>query len=323
MDSLLELSVAAEGAAPGPSSISGFESTVSALLSPQLLSDSRSDPASNDHPLPPCSLSTDPLRGELDLLLDQELETLTMQQEQCSIQPSSSLPPPFIGNQGLPELLQSSLQPGSRGPPGSQVGQTSGASSPLDHPGTWEDKSVKVQKSSVDFAQLVTEAPTDSPKPQLDLGASGRPSAFQLYKKQQSLPTTSPTAAVTDPNAAVGGARAKVNLWTQEPSGSRQSPWNTDAPVFTPYVSQNQGPAFITPVAQLPSNLISQPWQSVPWLNHSPISQAPLRPSATIPKSWAPSAPQSPAHHDRLRLHGRVLVLLRGAPGSGKSTLAK
>ncbi|CAF93506.1 unnamed protein product, partial [Tetraodon nigroviridis] len=33
--------------------------------------------------------------------------------------------------------------------------------------------------------------------------------------------------------------------------------------------------------------------------------------------------PQSPAHHNKLRLQGRVLVLLRGAPGSGKSTLAK
>lgn len=323
MDSLLELSVAAEGAAPGPSPVSGFERTVSALLSPQLLSDSRSDPDSNDHPLPPCSLSTDPLRGELDLLVDQELETLTMQQEQCSSQPSSSLPPPFIANQVLPELLQSSLQPGSRGPPGSQVGQASGASSPLNHLSTWEDKSVKVQKSSVDFTQLVAEAPTDSPKPQLDLGAFGRPSAFQVYKKEQSLHTTSPNAAVTDPNAAVGGARAKVNFLTQEPCGSLQSPWNIDAPVFTPYVSQSQGPAFITPVAQLPSNLTSQPWQSIPWLNHSPTSQAPLRPSATIPKSWAPSAPQLPAHQNRLRLEGRVLVLLRGAPGSGKSTLAK
>lgn len=323
MDSLLELSVAAEGAAPGPSPISGFEHTVSALLSPQLLSDSRSDPDFSDHPLPPYSLSTDPLRGELDLLVDQELETLTMQQEQCSSQPLSSLLPPFIANEVLPELLQSSLQLGSRGPPGSQVMQTSGASSPLDHLSTWEDNSVKVQKSSVDFTQLLAEAPTDSPKPQLDLGASGRPSAFQVYKKPQSLHTTSPNAAVTESNAAVGGARAEVRLLTQEPCGSLQSPWNIDAPVFSPYVSQNQGPAFITPVAQLPSNLTSQPWQSITWLNHNPISQAPLRPSATIPKSWAPSALQSPAHYSRLRLQGRVLVLLRGAPGSGKSTLAK
>lgn len=322
MDSLLELSVAAEGAAPGPAPISGFERSVSVLLSPQLLSDPRSGPASSDHPLPPCSLSSDPLRGELDLLVDQELETLTMQQEQCSSQPSSSLPPPFRGNQVLPELLQSSLQPGSRG---SQVGQTSGASPPPDHLSPCEGKRVKVQKSSVDFAQLAAEALTDGPKAQLDLGASGRPSAFQVYKKQQPLPTAPPTAALTDSNAAVGGARAKVSLWTQEPAGSLQSPWNTDAPVFTPYASGNPGPAFITPVAQLPSNLSGQPWQPVPWLTPSPISQAPLRPSATIPKSWAPSGPPSPAHPDRLRLrlHGRVLVLLRGASGSGKSTLAR
>lgn len=321
MDPLLELSVAAEGAAPGPTPISGFDRSVSALLGSERFSGSRSNPDSNDYPLPPCSPSTDPLGEELELLVDQELETLNMQQERCSSQPSSSLPPPFTANQVLPELLQSSLQPGSRGSPGSQVGQTFGTSSPVDlHTG--KDKNVKAQKSLVDFTEIVEEAPTNSPKPPLDLGASGRPSAFQVYKKQQSLQTNSPNAA-TDSNAVVGGARAKVSLLTQEPCGSLLSPWNIDAPVFTPYASQNQGPAFITPVAQLPSSLTSQPWPSVLWLDHMPISQAPLRPCATIPKSWVPSALQSPPHQNRLRLQGRVLVLLRGAPGSGKSTLAK
>lgn len=304
----MELSVAAEGADSGSSPISGFERPVSALLSPQLLSDSRSDPDFSDHPLPACSLSTDPLRGELDLLVDQELEALTTQQEQSGSQPSSSLPPPFKENQVLPELLQSSLQ----------RAQTSGVSSLLDPLGTWEDKSAKEPKSLVHFTQSVAEAPTDSPKPQLDLGASGRPSAFQVYKRQQSLHAGPPSATVADSNAAVGGARAKVSLLAQEPCGSLKSPWNIDAPEFTPHVGQNQNPAFITPVAQLPSNLTSQPWQSIPRLNHSPISQVSLRLSATMPKSWAPSA-----HHNRLRLQGRVLVLLRGAPGSGKSTLAK
>lgn len=310
MDSLLELSVAAEGAAPGPSPISGFEHTVSALLNPQ--PDSKSEPDSSDHPR---SLSADPLREEQGLLVDQERETQTMQQKQGSSWHTSSLPAHFITQQVLPELLQSSLQPGSRGPLGNQVEQKSGTSSPIDQLSTWDDKSTKNRKSLADFTQLMAEAPTDMPKPPLDLGASGRPSAFQVYKKQQPLQTPSASAAAADPNAAVGGARAKVSVLTQEP-GYSQPRWNIEAPVFTPHAGQNHGPAFITPVARLPSD-------TLPWPTHSPIRQAPLRPSATIPKSWALSAPQSPAHHSRLRLQGRVLVLLRGAPGSGKSTLAR
>lgn len=300
MDSLLELSIAAEGAAPGPSPISGFERTVSALLSPQLLSNSGAEADSTDH----CS---DLLREELDLLVDQELETQTMQQEQHISQNSSSPPPPLISKQDLPELLRSSLQLES----GSQGSQMYGASSPLDPPNTWENESVMKEKpSTMDFTQLMAETPTDRPKPSLDLGASGRPSAFQVYKKQQTLHMSV--------NTAVGGARAKVSVLTPEPSGYLQSPLNIDAPVFTPHVGQNQGPAFITPVAQLPSNLTNQPQPLIPWPSHRPISIAPLRPSATIPKSWA-----LPVPHNRLRLHGRVLVLLRGAPGSGKSTLAR
>lgn len=301
MDSLLELSGAAEGAAPGPSPISGFERTVSALLSPQLVSGLTSEPESTDRPPP-----TDPLRGQLDLLADQE--TRSMRREQHISQPSSSPPPPIISKQILPELLQSSLQPGPRGPPGSQVEQLYGASSPLGQLSTWDDKSVQKQKPLMDFTQLVAETPTDGLKPPLDLGASGRPSAFQVYKKQEALQNTSA-------NATVGGARAKVSVLTPEPRVHLQSPWNIEAPVFTPHVSQNRVPAFITPVAQLPSNPTNQ---AIRWPSHRPISQAPLRPSAAIPKSWA-----LPVPHNRLRLQGRVLVLLRGAPGSGKSTLAR
>lgn len=301
MDSLLELSIAAEGAAPGPSPISGFERTVSSLLRPQLLSNSGGESDTADH-------HSDPLREELDLLVDQELETQTMQQEQRISQHSSS-PPPFISKQVLPELLQSSLQPESRGPPGSQGSQMYGASSPLDSLTTWENNSVIKEKPSMD-TQLMAETPTDRTKPSLDLGASGRPSAFQVYKKQQPLHMSA--------NAAVGGARTKVSALTPDPRGSLQSPFNIDAPVFTPRVGHNQGPAFITPVAQLPSNLTNQPQHSIPWPTHRPTSIAPLRPSATIPKSWA-----LPDPHNKHRLHGRVLVLLRGAPGSGKSTLAR
>ncbi|KAF1395208.1 hypothetical protein PFLUV_G00009160 [Perca fluviatilis] len=334
MDSLLELSVAAEGAAPLPSPVSGFERTAAALLSPHHFSESRPDPDSSKLSQLPCSPpSSNILTEELDLLVDQELETLTAQQggsQYLSLGTSlSSFPPPPFQHQVLPELLQSSLQPGSRGPSakqqglvGSLVEHISGASSPLDNLSTWEDKIVEEQQS-VDFTHLMTEMPGDKLKPPLDLAASGRPSAFQVYKKQDPLHTLSDKAGLMPSKAIVGGARSKVNVLNPEPLGYMPSPWNLQAPVFSPRIHGKQGPVFLTPVAQTPSNWPSQPRHASPWLSQGPVSQAPLKPSATIPKSWALSAaPDSPAH-SRLRLVGKVLVLLRGAPGSGKSTLAR
>lgn len=324
--------MAAEGAAPIPSPVSGFERTAAALLSPHHFSESRPDADSSKPPQLPCSPpSSNILTEELDLLVDQELETLTAQQDDSqylSVGTSlSSFPPPPFQQQVLPELLQSSLQPGSRGPSveqqglvGSLVEHISGASSPLDNLSTWEDKIVEEQQS-VDFTHLMKETPADKLKPPLDLAASGRPSAFQVYKKQDPSHTLSDKAGLVPSKAIVGGARSKVNMLNPEPLG--YMPWNLQAPVFSPRIHGKQGPVFLTPVAQTPSNWPGQPRHASPWLSQGPVSQAPLKPSATIPKSWAlPAAPHSPAH-SRLRLVGKVLVLLRGAPGSGKSTLAR
>ncbi|XP_044202792.1 NEDD4-binding protein 2 [Thunnus albacares] len=338
MDSLLELSVAAEVAAPIPSPVSGFERTAAALLSPRHFSEPRPDPDSSKPSQRPFSpASTNLMTEELDLLVDQELETLTAQQDTKEEYPSSqslsagmslsSFPPPPFPQQVLPELLQSSLEPGSRGPSAEEpctMEYMSGASSPLDQLSTWEDETTEGQHSVVDYTHLMTETPADKPKPPLDLVASGRPSAFQVYKKQDPSHTLSDKAGVLPSEAVVGGARSKVNVLNPEPLGYTSSPWNLDSPVFSPRVHANQGPYFITPVVQTPSNWPSQPRHPSPWLNQGPARQAPLKPSATIPKSWAlPAAPQHPVRHSRLRLEGKVLVLIRGAPGSGKSTLAR
>ncbi|XP_045903922.1 NEDD4-binding protein 2 isoform X2 [Micropterus dolomieu] len=332
MDSLLELSVAAEDAGPIPSPVSGFARTAAALLNPHHFSEPRTDQDSSQMPssLPSTNLLTD----ELDLLVDQELETLTARQdvkeEQHSSQFLSSFPPPPFPQQVLPELLQSSLHPGSRGPSVEQQGPVgglvehiSGASSPLDQLTTWEEEIDEKQQSLVDFTHLMKDTPADKPKPPLDLAASGRPSAFQVYKKQDPSHTLSDKSGFMPAKTIIGGARSKVNMFNQEPLGHMPTHWNLGAPVFSPCIQGNQGPAFITPVAQTPI-WPSQPRHASPWLSQAPVGQAPLRPCATIPKSWAmPAAPQPPAQYSRLRLQGRVLVLLRGAPGSGKSTLAR
>lgn len=333
MDSLLELSVAAEGAAPIPSPVSGFERTAAALLSPRHFSEPRPDPdSSKPSQLPSSPPSSNLLTEELDLLVDQELETLTTQldvkEERHSSQYLSPFPPAPFPQQVLPELLQSSLQPGSRGPSvqqqgpvGGQVEHISGASSPLDQLSTWEDETAEEKQSMVDFTHLMTEMPADKPKLPLDLAASGRPSAFQVYKKQDLSHTPSEKPGVMPPKAIVGGARSKGNMFNQEPLNYMPSPWNLEAPAFCPRI---QGPPIIPPVAPTSSNWPSQLRHASPWLSQGPVSQAPLKPFATIPKSWAlPAAPQPPAQHSRLRLEGKVLVLLRGAPGSGKSTLAR
>lgn len=339
MDSLLELSVAAEVAAPIRSPVSGFERTAAALLSPRHFSEVRTDPDSSKPSQRAFSpASTNLMTEELDLLVDQELETLAAQQDTKEEHSSSqylsagvslsSFPPPPVPQHVLPELLQSSLEPGSRGSSAEQpsmVECTSGASSPLDQLSTWEHETTEGQQSVVDFKHLMTETPADKLKPPLDLAASGRPSAFQVYKKQDpSSHTLSDKAGVLPSEAVVGGARSKVNMLNPEPLGYMSTPWNLDSPVFSPRIHTNQGPYFITPVAQTPSNWPSQPRHASPWISQSPVSQAPLKPSATIPKSWAlPAAPHHPVRYSRLRLEGKVLMLIRGAPGSGKTTLAR
>lgn len=324
MDSLLELSLAAEGAAPVPSPVSGFERTAAALLSPTSFSASNPEPDS-DMPLqqlPSSPSSPKILTEELDLLLDQEFEKLTSQQETKDElqggQYLSAFPPLPFKQQVLPELLQPSLQPGSGEPSAGLVGHT-GASVTCD-----QRNPLKVEmEQQADFTYRMTGTPADMPKPPMDLAASGRPSAFQVYKKQEVSHTYSEKAAMPPSESIVGGTRSKVNMLNQRPIGNMQSPWNMEVPAFSPHVSVGQEPVFITPVVQPSSNWSSLPINASPWSNQGPVVQAPLKPSATIPKSWALPAPNSPGHNKRLRLQGRVLVLLRGAPGSGKSTLAR
>lgn len=324
MDSLLELSLAAEGAAPVPSPVSGFERTAAALLSPTSFSASNPEPDS-DMPLqqlPSSPSSPKILTEELDLLLDQEFEKLTSQQE-TKDEPQggqylSAFPPLPFKKQVLPELLQPSLQPRSGEPSAGLVGHT-GASVTCD-----QRNPLKVEmEQQEDFTNRMTGTLADVPKPPMDLAASGRPSAFQVYKKQEVSHTYSEKAAMPSSESIVGGTRSKVNMLNQRPIGYMQSPWNMEVPAFSPHVNVGQEPVFITPVVQPPSNWNSLLINASPWSNQGAVVQAPLKPSATIPKSWALPAPNSPGHNKRLRLQGRVLVLLRGAPGSGKSTLAR
>ncbi|XP_029366196.1 NEDD4-binding protein 2 [Echeneis naucrates] len=340
MDSLLELSVAAEVAAPIPSPVSGFDRAAAALLGSQHFSGHTPDPDSSKPSLQPSSPpSINLLTEELDLLVDQELEILTgqkdvkdMHESSLCLSTSASLSsfPPFP-MQPLPELLQPSLNPKSRPPPAEQacpvgglVEHRSGASSPLNQLSSWGDETSEGQQLVVDFTHLSTETPAGNPKPPLDLAASGRPSAFQVYKKTDPSHSLSEGVGVISSESTFGGARSKASVLNQAPLDCMSSSWNLEAPVFSPRSHGNQAPTFITPVAQTPFNWSSQPRNNSPWMRSAHVSQAPLKPSATVPKSWAlPGTPQLPARHSRLCLEGKVLVLIRGAPGSGKSTLAK
>lgn len=315
MDSLLELSLAAEGAAPVPSPVSGFERTAAALLSHTSFGESKPEPESSPS-------SPKYLTEEVDLLLDKELEKLTSQQgtedEPPGGQCLSAFPPPLFQQQVLPELLGPGLQPGSGDP----------SAGLLEHPGTSvtcdQHNSLRVNtEQQADFTYRMTETLADMPKPPMDLAASGRPSAFQVYKKQEVSHTYRDKAAMPPTESIGGGTRSKTNLLNQRPFSYVQSPWNLEVPVFSPRSHVGQEPVFITPVARPPSNWSTLPRNASPWSNQGLVVQAPLKPSATIPKSWALPAPNSPGHNKRLRLQGRVLVLLRGAPGSGKTTLAR
>ncbi|KAM6972618.1 NEDD4-binding protein 2 [Aplochiton taeniatus] len=337
MDSLLELSVAAEGIAPLPPCVSGFELTAAALLSPNP-KEPRSDLVTSTG-LPPTLRHPSPLTEEYDLLIDHELETLASKQEASAASgglfwssssssamatPSSSLPSAPLPQHSLPELLQTSLGAAAQGASKRQA-STSGGRSPLDELSLIQGQQQQQKISLPDFCHLTTGRSgggmSNSP---LDLAAAGRPSAFQAYKKQGQSTTSKGADRVVPPGGIVGGARAKANVFTQEPLNNLS--WNTEAPVFTPRVqgNTNRGPAFITPVALNPSQWNNQTRPASQWLGQSHVNQAPLKPFATIPKSWAlPASPHAPPVCDRLRMEGKVLVLLRGAPGSGKSTLAR
>ncbi|XP_015252563.1 PREDICTED: NEDD4-binding protein 2 [Cyprinodon variegatus] len=330
MDSLLELSDAAEVVTPHPPPVSGFERTAAALLGPDRFSEPNPDGHCHRTAHRPSSPPSDTLlTDDLDLLIDQELETLTKQQDVSDVPPScmsSSLP--MFPQQALPELLQSSMEAASEErfttqPPLSDglVENLSGPSSPLDQLSTWGDEVKEAQKDVLDFTHLTKGGSAGSPKPSLDLAAAGRPSAFQVYKKQETTEWTSATLS----DSLVSGARPKVSSLNGNPHSYVPPPWNVAAPTFCPQDPGNQRPAFITPVvAQGPSCWLNPPRHASFWLNQHPLSKASLQPGASVLKSWVPQAAlQAPAPHSRLQLQGKVLVLLRGAPGSGKSTLAR
>lgn len=339
MDSLLELSVAAEVLTVNPTPVSGFERTAAALLSPHHFSQPEPDDmhssAKSSSPL-----STSLLTEELDSLLDQELDTLVVQgdvkeEQRSSVSsaevPLSSSPPLPLHQQALLELLQSSLDAGSRehvtnqpSPSGGLVEHLSGASSQLNKHCTSDDQIPEAQKDVLDFTHLVTDTSPDKSKPPLDLAASGRPSAFQVYKKQDPCHALSGRTEPPDSDSTGNGTRSKVNLLSSNPHNYVPSAWNLTAPVFFPPIYGNQRPAFITPVAQAPSGWLGQTRHASSWLSPGPFIQAPCKPPAALPNSWALTASgPAPAHLNRLYLQGKVLVLLRGAPGSGKSTLAR
>ena len=304
MDALLELSVAAEVAAPYPGPASGFELTAAALLSPDrsARSPDTTDPPRQSKPLSfPFPASPLTAAAEANLLSSPFFS--------AAAAPLSSFPPPPIPQRSLPELLQSSLEPGTA---------TSGPASPIDKLSFWEGKDVKKEESLLNYSHLIS--PSESigakakPNASLDLVATGRPSAFQVYKKGDSASESALSMPCANPG---GGVRSKVAPQTWQPSSSSSSSssshWNPELPAFSPRIHGNQGPTFITPVA--PS---ASPWDS----RVRPASHW-SKPLDTTPKLWAPPpAPRGPASHSRLHIEGKVLVLLRGAPGSGKSTLA-
>lgn len=326
MDSLLELSVAAEVVAPHPGPASGFELTAAALLMPH-----PSDQSPDLDPTKPSEslsspLPTSRLTEEMDLLIDEELQTLTAQTQEgenqlssqyfsaAAVAPLSSFPPPPVPQQALPELLQSSLEPGATGPGSPR------APSPIDQLSFWQGKDIKMEESLLNFSHMISpgESPGAKPNASLDLGATGRPSAFQIYKKTD----TASESSRGIPSGDVGGAvRSKVVPQTWHPPPY----WNPDVAEFCPHIHGNLGPTFITPVALPPPSVWDTQVRPVShWPNQRPGPQGSPKPPDTIPKSWAPppAAPRASAMHSRLRIEGKVLVLLRGAPGSGKSTLA-
>ncbi|XP_061101924.1 NEDD4-binding protein 2 isoform X2 [Conger conger] len=333
MDSLLELSVAADGTAPGPAVVSGFELAAALLYDkPQQNEPSAEATAANGPPVlggkrEEGEETGNRLTAEFDTLIDREMESLSSQPPLFgSVLPP--IPQDAVPSQALPELLQSSVGQDQRPGLGQQV-QAEGGSrgsrtlSPLSGLSFSGPPLHQEGPGLLDFSHLTTDSASRNPT--LDLGSLGRPSAFQAYKKSpktrgteggQATPSTCGDVALPKPG---NGSSLGPSAEGKEPLATPSLFWNMQAPEFQP---QNPGPAFITPVVLNP-----MPWGSQPvhhWFSPVPVQQAPLKPAATIPKSWALPAPSRPLVPLRsTRLEGKVLVLLRGAPGAGKSTMAR
>lgn len=308
MDALLELSGAAEGKTTTSPLLSGFE-MAAALLEPR---PSHTESSTTRSVISTVSNSEDShqelsletrLTEEFDTLIDQEMESLAMAQPlPSSITPSvlplpsgsdplsSGAPPsPLLAQDGaLMELdqldVENDFKSGSLSEQSTystaKIGDAQRNASPLNELSLGGVSLPQETGISVDFSHLTQDSTLTAP----------RPSAFKAYRRPDEF--TKPTSAPVPQ------------------SQSLHTLWNIEAPDFKPYV---EGPSFITPVVQAPN-----PWTTNPasWTQWMIPSHAPLKPSATVTKSWVPS-------QSRLKLEGQVVVLLRGAPGSGKSTLAR
>ncbi|XP_077461189.1 NEDD4-binding protein 2 isoform X2 [Stigmatopora argus] len=319
MDSLSELSIAAECAASVPSSVSGFESTAAALLGPQHVSQLAQDSSSLELSEQLSSpLSTSVVTEDLDFQLDQGLQNLSAQQGDFpnSQHLSAGMAPHFFPpqqflDQVYPECQGPEFRRGSAGRP-----CLDGALWPSGTPSSFDrlktlDSGGEDNKLLPDLKHQMTQEHPYRPKPPLDLGASGRPSAFQMYKKNE------PTQILLEQTGVFENIPAGIG------SQGNTASWNLRSHAISPHLHGKQGPCFITPIA--PSHP-PVPHHS-PWGGQGQVCQAPLRYPAMIPKSWAVAAHNpggiATARASRLHLEGKVLVLLRGPPGCGKSTLAR
>ncbi|XP_023685409.2 NEDD4-binding protein 2 isoform X1 [Paramormyrops kingsleyae] len=197
---------------------------------------------------------------------------------------SSSSLPLPEAHQALPELLQSSVQT-SHTDTGFGALNSSGSCSPLSGLSVIGTAGSKEPLRILDFSHLTSE-PTSSNSSR---AGPDYPSAFQAYRRGPHSTTS-----------------AGVQHAKSDPSG---------------VTSQTVTPPFVVPVVNPgPWNLQCASY----WLGHSFAQQPPMKPAATVPKSWTvPTAPKPLPQVRSNRLIGRLLVLLRGAPGSGKSTLAR
>lgn len=312
MDALLELSGAAEGKTTTSPLPSGFE-LAAALLEPRpspnkstAIGSVTSTVSSHEESHQELGPETAHLTEEFDSLIDQELDSLTMHQPFPSSITPSILPlpsepvplsfsaplSPLLAQEALLELDQldvnndanlGSLSEQSASST-ARNGGVQGNASPINELSLGGVTLPQESGISVDFSHLTHDSTCTAP----------RPSAFKAYRRPDLFPKQT--------SAPVPHSQGLHTFW------------NIQAPDFKACMD---GPDFITPVVQAPNPWAKRPTSVTHWIPSRPVGQAPLKPSATIPKSWIMS-PQG-----RLRLEGQVLVLLRGAPGSGKSTLAR
>ncbi|KAL4640346.1 NEDD4-binding protein 2 isoform X1 [Arapaima gigas] len=320
MDSLLVLS---EGAVPPP--VSGFE-MAAALLGPKPPQEKFTALPGNVSPVsqgrPEDKEDADVigthLTADFDELIDKELESISKHQTAGEGTFSSSCSPSSLP---LPELLQLSTEQGQGSGHVSVNGSSS--TSPVSGLSFAGGRVHKEETGLLNFSHLTAE-PVSSNLSSLDLGSHGRPSAFQAYRKgpKPSNPGGNQFMESNHKGANLLGSDSGPSLLKNVQQPSQPAPstfWNTHAPEFMPRLDR---PVFVTPVVQ---NYMSRNMQStVDWMGHTFAMQAPLKPAATIPKSWAVSTAVKPPQPPRAaRLFGQILVLMRGAPGSGKSTLAR